>query len=349
MEQKIFIERPSENFTQIPNELLQDKRFNEFKKYGLYAKLLIMNLYQHDSRVWSPTRKGEASNLGISTSIFNNRVLPVAKSLGWLEISNEGSRGRNGTWIITIPDICQPVSTVDTPGVSKGDTLYNTIIYKTNTSENSEDEKISLINSILTSEPTKAITIARKCLRDEKLELFQIKKALKAHVKPEHAHLSNTPMFAIRLEDYKSNPEKTKEHIKLANLWISLREDLTGVPSVSESREFQKIVGIMRNLLKKYSYSQIYWTVTKVVSSSSEDTKFMVNGPNTVEFFVKKYAKDFRAVRESDLRSIEAHDRILTQRELEDKEYEEQSKINQVEADENAGRLLGLLGWKKNG
>jgi hypothetical protein len=349
MEQKIFIERPSENFTQIPNELLQDKRFNKFKKYGLYAKLLVMNLYQHDARSWSPTRKGEADNLGISTSIFNNRVLPIAKQLGWLEISNEGSRGRNGTWIITIPDICQPVSTGDTPGVSTGDTLYNTITYNTNTSEFSEDEKINLINSILNSEPTRAITIARKALRDEKLELSQIKNALKKHVTPRHAHLANTPMFAIRLEEYKSEADKTKEHIKLSNLWVSLREDVTGVPSVSDGNEFRKIVGIIKNLLKKYSYSQVYWTVTKVVSSSVEDMKFMVNGPNTIEFFVKKYAKDFRAIKESDLRSEEAHDRILAQRELEDKEYEKQRNRNQTEVDENAGRLLKLLNWKRNG
>jgi len=349
MEQKIFIERPSEHFTQIPNELLQDKRFNEFKKYGLYAKLLIMNLYQHDARIWSPTRKGEADNLGISTSIFNNRVLPIAKTLGWLEISNEGSRGRNGTWIITIPNICQPVSTGDTPGVSKGDTLYNTITYNTNTSEFSEDEKINIINSILTADPSRAITIARKALREEKLELSQIKKALKTHVSARHEHLSNTPMFAIRIEEYKSEENSTKDYIKLANLWISLREDITGLPSVADSSEFKKIVGIMKNLLKKYSYSQIYWTITKVVSSSSEDTKFMSNGPNTVEFFVKKYAKDYRAVRESELRSEESHDRISKQRELEDEEYKEQREKNQTEVNENAGRLLKLLNWKRNG
>lgn len=344
MEQKLFIERPSENFTQIPNELLQDKRFNEFKKYGLYAKLLIMNLYQHDAKVWSPTRKGEADNLGISTSIFNNRVLPIAKMLGWLEISNEGSRGRNGTWIITIPNICQPVSTGDTPGVSTGDTLYNTIIYNKTTSENSEDEKIDVYKEILNAEPGKAITIARKALRDETLELSQIKKSLATHVTPRHAHFIKTPMFAIRLESYKTDESHVKEHVKLSNLWVALREDVTGVPSIETGKEFQKIVSMAKNLLKKYSYAQIYWTITKVVSESLEDTQFLIKGFNTIEFFVKKHALVYRSIRESGLRSEESHDRIRIQKEL---DAEETSLIPIVDVNENAGRLLKLLNWKK--
>jgi hypothetical protein len=343
MEQKIFIERPSENFTQIPNELLNDTRFYEHKKYGLYVKLLIINLYQHDAKTWSPTRKDEAKNLGVSTTIFNNRILPVAKKLGWLEISNEGSRGRNGTWIITIPDISQPVSTVDTPGVSKGETLYNTIIYNTNSSENSEEENSKVFNSIVNAEPKKAITIARKALREESLQLSQIKRALSKHVSPNHAHFSETPMFAIRIQEYKTEEKPTKEFSKLANLWVSLREDITGIPAVSENKEFMKIVGTTKNLLKKYSYAQIYWTITKVVSSNVDDTRFMINGPGTIEFFVKKYASEYRSLKELDLRRSEVHARIS-----DDNSRELDESKNHKESDENAGRLLRLLNWNKN-
>jgi len=353
MAQKLFIQRPGENFTQIPNELINDKRFNSYNKYGLYAKLLIISLYQNDARSWTPTRRGEAEKLGVSDATFNNRVLPVAKELGWLSITQEGSRGRNATWSITIPSYCQDVSPADTPGispadtpgVSPGETQYNTIIYKTNTAKNFLDEKAELRAKILGATPTEAITFSRRALKDEKLELSEIRNLLAVHVSSEHAHLSKTPMFAIRLALYKNEELSVKDHVKIGNLWVALREDLTGISQATGSREFTKIIGITKNLLKKYSYSQIYWTITKVVSSSIDDTKFLSNGPHTIEFFIKKYSDEYRAIRESSLRSRDSHDRILREREIEDKQYKEQLEKVGQENQEESGRLLRLLKW----
>jgi hypothetical protein len=345
MSQKLFIQRPSENFTQIPNELINDNRFNDFKKYGLYAKLLVINLYQHDTRVWSPTRKDEADRLGVSQATFNNRILPIAKKLGWVVISNEGSRGRNATWTITIPKFCQDVSPGETPGVSPGETLYNTIIYNINSSEISEKEPFDLKKQILSETSTRAITLARKALREESLELSEVKVLLASHVSLRYAHFSKTPMFAIRLHAYSNDELDAKEHVKITNLWVALREDYTGVAYSNSSKEFSKISGIVKNLLKKYSYSQIYWTLTKVVASNSEDTKFLTNGIHTLEFFIKKYADEYRGIRESGLRSKNSHDRILVERELEDREYAEQLEKSKQENQPESGRLLRLLKW----
>jgi hypothetical protein len=345
MSQKLFIQRPSENFTQIPNELINDNRFNNYSKYGLYAKLLIISLYQNDARSWTPTRKLEAEKLGVSYATFNNRVLPVAKELGWLSITQENSRGRNATWSITIPKACQDVSYGETPGVSPGETQYNTNIYNTNTAENFRKEDFDIRSAILSETPTRAITLARKALREETLELSEVIKLLSTHVSNRHSHLSKTPMFAIRLEAYKNDEEHVKEHVKLANLWIAIREDLTGVHQSSDSKEFTKIIGITKNLLKKYPYSQIYWTMVKIVSSNVEDMKFMVNGPQTVEFLIKKYASSYRAIRESDLRSRDSRDRILIAKVKEEEEEKNRLEENLKSEDSESGRLLRLLKW----
>lgn len=345
MSQKLFIERPSENFTQIPNELINDNRFNRFNKYGLYAKLLIISLYQNNARLWSPTRKGEAEKLGVSQATFNNRVLPVAKELGWLSISNEGSQGRNATWTITIPSTCQDVSPGETPGVSPGETLYNTIIYNTNSSENFKNENIDIKTQILNELPTRAITLARKALREEVLELSEVKKLLSKHVDAKYSHFASTPMFAIRLESYNTDEQSKSDAVKISNLWVALREDFTGISQATDSKEFTKISAISKNLLKKYSYSQIYWTLTKVVSTSVEDTKFLINGPHVLEFFVKKHAEEYRAIREAGLRSRNSHDKILRERERENREYAEQLERSKNEIKPEAGRLLRLLKW----
>jgi hypothetical protein len=345
MAQKLFIQRPSENFTQIPNELINDNRFNEYNKYGLYAKLLIISLYQNDARSWTPTRKGEAEKLGVSEATFNNRILPVAKSLGWLSISQDSSRGRNATWSITIPEGCQGVSPGDMPGVSPGDTLYNTILYKTNTSETFEDETLILKRNILEESPVRAITLARKALRENKLELSEIKKLLANHVSEQQAHLSSTPMFAIRVNSYRTEESHVSPDTKIANLWISLREDLTGLSSATESKEFIKIKSIVKNLLKKYSYEQTYWTLTKVVSSSSDDARFLANAPQVIEFFVKKHVGEYRSIREASLRSRDSRAKIILDREIEDRNYQEQLADINTENQGESGRLLRLLNW----
>lgn len=348
MGQKLILENSSSNFTKIPNELIEDERFYEYNKYGLYAKLLIMNLYRHGEG-WSPTRSSEAKMLGVSQGTLANRVIPVAKKLGWLSITEDSPPGRNYTWSITIPKNCQPVTPGETGVVSPGETLSKTIFSKTNSSENDSEEAEpekrpeEALREIAMETPEVSVKLAREYLRKETITLSQAKAALRYQIPEEYVRMSETPFFALKLSEVAK--KQLKENYTVATLWASLREDIHGVPAAEKTnKEFTKNLGIASNLLKKYSYQQIRWTMLKIVLSNKGDLPFLVEGgPQKIEFFVKKYASEYRAISETNLRVKNVYGKIEEQTTV---ELPEVLLLEEHDApDENTGRLLSLLGW----
>lgn len=210
---------------------------------------------------------------------------------------------------------------------------------KNNSSDSSNRNKVDsdLMRELRSEEDSlKAITKARKFLREESLTLSQVKMSLMQHVDLEYSAFSSNPMFAIRLKQALDKNDSSKDHMKLANLWIALREDVNGVPFANESKEFVKIAGIAKNLLKKYSFNQIIWTIKKVVLENKSDAEFMCNGMNTVEFFVKKHAKVYQDIRDQRLRINS------TRANMEDS-LEDSFDDDDFKPDENVGRMFSLV------
>jgi len=195
--------------------------------------------------------------------------------------------------------------------------------------------------------PEDALKFGRKLLREEKVTLAEVNSVLKSKVDEEFASMISTPRFAISLHTALYNAEEKSSDIKrVTSLWSSLREDFAGVSgSSSSSREYSKISAIVKNLLSKYSYQQIIWSMKKTVERSISDAEFMANGVTTLEFFVKKYAKEYQGMRNEmlNLKSSRANIGLLEEQRKAD---EESLKVdNENVGDENTGRILDLLGW----
>lgn len=222
--------------------------------------------------------------------------------------------------------------------------LIDKVIDINNSAEPEVQDSASVFMAEIRAEknPLKAITLSRKFLREEQLTLSQVKLALSSHVDLAYSQFSVNPMFAIRLKEYSGNTEsKDNEAVKLANLWVSLREDVTGVPFGSSSKEFSKIIGIAKNLLRKYSFTQVLWTLKKVVSENVSDTEFLASsGVTTLEFFVKKHAKEYQAIRDHRLHISSSRDTML-------ENDSDEVGADDLVANENSGRMFSLLRQKE--
>ena len=183
--------------------------------------------------------------------------------------------------------------------------------------------------------PQDAISIARKHLRDENLTLSQIKLALNAFIDTDFSAFAANPMFAIRLAEYSQEGCKVSEQHRIVNLWVSLREDLTGIPVQNSGKEFARLVAIARNMLKKYSFKQILWVMKKVVRESKNDAEFMSKGVNSIEFFIKKHSSEYQAIRDHRLHLDKSHARI--------NDSQEEEEVDDEPLDPNTGRMFSLM------
>jgi DNA-binding transcriptional ArsR family regulator len=189
--------------------------------------------------------------------------------------------------------------------------------------------------------PSDALKYARNRLRGEEITKTEFSNFLKGYVSEELSHYSATPVFAIELNCQKSS--KKEESYRLAKLWSALREDLNSSVQPKEGvSEFGKILGNFKSMLKKYSFNQIYWTLTTTVSSSVEDSKFLTLSVGAFEHQVRKLANDYQSLRDASLRKIKSRDSIAMQKSESEEAIEDDANVGY----EYTGRLLDvLMGW----
>lgn len=103
------VNRPSSDYTQVPNEVLYDTRFNEVS-HGESARILLWYIFAKPDE-WTFRTSVIASELGFSTSKLD-RAIAAAKKLGYLRIDSTrlplDSRGEKWTtesvWTVAIPE-----------------------------------------------------------------------------------------------------------------------------------------------------------------------------------------------------------------------------------------------------
>lgn len=148
---KSVIKRPTSNYSQIPNELIYDKRFNSNKQSAMALRLLLYIFSKPDN--WQFYRETVAEELGVSVPTLD-RMIREAKELGWLDIQHADGKAvsRRPVWVVTIPEIDKPLlseddnddlsdreqilSTADSQILSTVEALNNTVSSKTVNSKN---------------------------------------------------------------------------------------------------------------------------------------------------------------------------------------------------------------------
>lgn len=123
MQVKSIIRRPVSFYSQIPNELIMDNRFNASKQTALALRLLLYTFMKPDN--WQFYRENIAEELGMSLSTLD-RAIRSAKELGWLSIEQEDITSKEGkvlfvrpVWNVTIP--VKTEAEVDSRGFAEGD------------------------------------------------------------------------------------------------------------------------------------------------------------------------------------------------------------------------------------
>jgi hypothetical protein len=195
--------------------------------------------------------------------------------------------------------------------------------------------------AIFEADPKKAVEIARKAIRNEVITHSERLEVLKKHVPAEYAHYSSTPGFAIELGNQKNS--SNEDSYKLSLIWSALREDFSSsVPPKNSGSEFGKILGNFKAMLKKYSFNQIYWTLTTLVSTNGEGAQFSVRSVGAFEFFVRNMAKDYQKLRDLELRKIKSRDILISQ----NSDMETVVQDDPEAGHAYTGRLLdALMGW----
>lgn len=210
----------------------------------------------------------------------------------------------------------------------------------------SPDEKSSEKNMDLRSlsalSPSQAVEQARSLYVSEQFTLKEINAALSVHVASSQSHYLHLPRFAMRIQSIKNEDVGMKDQKKLVSLWLSIQEDVTGSQISSTQGAYSKINSVVKNLLKKYSYNQLYWTICKVAAESLEDTEFLSKNISTLDFFARKHGGRYNEVREEALRRKKIGANIDRKFVEDEDKYMETSDIAVTET---TGNLLRLSGW----
>lgn len=208
--------------------------------------------------------------------------------------------------------------------------------------ESKDSDKFLELRSLSSLSPSQAIEQARAVYASGNFSLKEINQALSSHVDPIHSHYQHLPRFAIRLQSFKNQEKDQKDQKKLLSLWLSLQEDVTGSQISSSQGAYSKLSSVAKNILKKYPYRQVYWTICKVAAESVEDTEFLSKNLSTLDFFLRKHSNRYNQVYEESLRrkNINAN---IKQNEIEEEDKYMQS--SDVSITETTGNLMRLMGW----
>lgn len=146
---------------------------------------------------------------------------------------------------------------------------------------------------------------AREALSNQVFSLAEINALLSSHVPEPQKKYEKLPRFAINMDLIHSD-SSFRDHTKLVILWSSLREDISGVYVKSSQSEYSKMMALMKNVLKQYSYEQVLWTIKKIAYNSGSDLEFMVRGIQTVAHLVAKNSKEYNELKNEEKRIKES-------------------------------------------
>lgn len=169
---KSIIVRPTSSYSQIPNELILDSRFNENKHTSLAFRLLCYVFSKPNN--WQFYRKSVAKELGLTLPTLD-RIIRAAKDLGWLEIESVEEDGRlYHVWYVTIPDpeLATPLSEVDNTPLSESDNTSLSESDNTPLSQADKHNKTVLSKTVLSKTVSSNKAKTDKTVEDEDCERF---------------------------------------------------------------------------------------------------------------------------------------------------------------------------------
>jgi hypothetical protein len=163
--------------------------------------------------------------------------------------------------------------------------------------------EVSEAKARIKSEPNwiEKFKAARKAL-SVGVPLQEVNSLLAMGLPEEFSLFKQYPRLGYRLYSLKHSDKEARrrDYIKLGNLWSALHEDITGIDISEASDKFKEIRGFYKaNVLSKYSFNQIFWTLKTAVFNNTNNIQFLSSGYRNLLTLVEQNAYKYNAAQES--------------------------------------------------
>lgn len=138
----------------------------------------------------------------------------------------------------------------------------------------------------------------------EGASLSVVNSRLAPRVPTEYSKYARFPRFANKLHFYETTDKGIGKasHIKLANMWKSLVEDVTGANYGEKASFYTEVMGAYkRHLVSKYSFEQCLWTLKRAIANEAK-LRFLVQGGRNLITLVHQHSKEYHELREQAMR-----------------------------------------------